>query len=190
LVILFPEDAQTCLVSILGHRQWISRYSTRCYRKVPGLILFNCLNERWWEGRPRSHFCKPFASVCQVTPRCKQSIVFTWVLYWLRVSCCLWWMAKSSNVSASSFVQSSVNLVLKPLKCFMKLLENSQIAVFEWHSCFKAGRVSVDDDECLERPSTNKMIENVEKTWEFIHEESRQTIHQLADTVGINYGVC
>jgi hypothetical protein len=24
----------------------------------------------------------------------------------------------------------------------------SWTAVFEWHSCFKAGRVSVEDDEC------------------------------------------
>jgi hypothetical protein len=28
-------------------------------------------------------------------------------------------------------------------------------AVFEWHSRFKAGRVSVEDDECSRRPSTS-----------------------------------
>jgi hypothetical protein len=39
----------------------------------------------------------------------------------------------------------------------------SQRAVSEWHSCFKAGRVSGEDDECLEPPSTSKMKENVEK---------------------------
>jgi hypothetical protein len=32
----------------------------------------------------------------------------------------------------------------------------SQTAVFEWHSRFKAGRLSVEDDESLGRPSTSK----------------------------------
>jgi hypothetical protein len=62
--------------------------------------------------------------------------------------------------------------------------------VFEWHSCFKAGQVSVEDDECSGRLSTSKTTKNVEKIWELIHEEHRRTIHELADTVGISYGVC
>jgi hypothetical protein len=36
-------------------------------------------------------------------------------------------------------------------------------AVFEWHSRFKAGRVSVEDDERSGRPSTSGTTENVEK---------------------------
>jgi hypothetical protein len=32
----------------------------------------------------------------------------------------------------------------------------SRRAVFEWHLCFKAGRVSAEDDECSGRPSTSK----------------------------------
>jgi hypothetical protein len=39
----------------------------------------------------------------------------------------------------------------------------SQRAVFQWHSRFKTGRVSVEDDECSGRPSTSKTTENVEK---------------------------
>jgi hypothetical protein len=39
----------------------------------------------------------------------------------------------------------------------------SQTAVSEWHSRFRAGRVSVEDDERSGRPSTSKMTENVEK---------------------------
>jgi hypothetical protein len=35
-------------------------------------------------------------------------------------------------------------------------------AVFEWHSRFKAGRMSVEDDERSGRPSTSKTTENVE----------------------------
>jgi hypothetical protein len=33
------------------------------------------------------------------------------------------------------------------------------------------------------------MTENVEKIWELIHKDRRQTIHKLADTTGISYGV-
>jgi hypothetical protein len=44
----------------------------------------------------------------------------------------------------------------------------SWTVVSEWHSCFKAGRVSVEDDEHSGRPSTSKMTENVEKIRELI----------------------
>jgi hypothetical protein len=40
---------------------------------------------------------------------------------------------------------------------------SSRTTVFEWRSCFKVGRVSVEDDERSGRPSTSKMTENVEK---------------------------
>jgi hypothetical protein len=66
----------------------------------------------------------------------------------------------------------------------------SWTVVFESHSRSKAGRVSDEDDERSGRPSTSKMIENVEKIRELIHEDCGRTIHELADTVGISYGVC
>jgi hypothetical protein len=66
----------------------------------------------------------------------------------------------------------------------------SQAAVVEWHSCFKAGRLSVEDDERSGRPRTSKMAENFEKIRELIHEDHRRTIQELADTAGISYGVC
>jgi hypothetical protein len=50
--------------------------------------------------------------------------------------------------------------------------------------------VSVEDDECSERPTTSKTTENVEKIQELIHEDHGQTILELADTIGISYGVC
>jgi predicted ThiF/HesA family dinucleotide-utilizing enzyme len=37
---------------------------------------------------------------------------------------------------------------------------------------------------------TSKTTENVETIREFIHEDRRRTIHELADTAGISYGVC
>jgi hypothetical protein len=42
----------------------------------------------------------------------------------------------------------------------------------------------------LRAPSTSKTTENVETIQELIHEDSQETIHQLADTVGISYEVC
>jgi hypothetical protein len=66
----------------------------------------------------------------------------------------------------------------------------SWTVVFEWHSRFKAGQVSVEDDECSGWQSTNKMTENVEKIWEVIHKYHHQIILELTDTVWISYGVC
>jgi hypothetical protein len=59
----------------------------------------------------------------------------------------------------------------------------SQTAVFEWHSRFKAGRVSVEDDECSRRPTTCKTIEMSKRIRELIHEDHRRTIQELADIV-------
>jgi hypothetical protein len=39
----------------------------------------------------------------------------------------------------------------------------SRTEVFGWHSRFKAGRVSVEDDECSGKPSTSKTKENDEQ---------------------------
>jgi hypothetical protein len=39
----------------------------------------------------------------------------------------------------------------------------NQTAVFEWNSHFKAGQVSVEDNERSGQPSSRKMTENVEK---------------------------
>jgi hypothetical protein len=65
-----------------------------------------------------------------------------------------------------------------------------RIAVFEWHSRYKAGRVSVEDDGSSGRPNTSKTTKSVEKIRELIHDGRRRTTHELADTVGINYGFC
>jgi hypothetical protein len=50
--------------------------------------------------------------------------------------------------------------------------------------------VTVEDCKCSGQPSTSKIAENVEKIWELINEDWWWTIHELADTVGISYGVC
>jgi hypothetical protein len=66
----------------------------------------------------------------------------------------------------------------------------SWTVVFQWHSCFKAGQVSVEDDERSGRPSTGKTTENVEKIRELINKDHHRTIHELTDNTVISYGVC
>jgi hypothetical protein len=66
----------------------------------------------------------------------------------------------------------------------------SRTAVFEWPSRFKGGRMSGEDEKRPGRGSTIKTTENVEQIGELINEDRRRTIHELADTVGISYGVC
>jgi hypothetical protein len=50
--------------------------------------------------------------------------------------------------------------------------------------------VSAEDDDHSGQQRTSKTTENVEKILKLIHEDHGQTIHELADTVGISYGVC
>jgi histone-lysine N-methyltransferase SETMAR len=50
--------------------------------------------------------------------------------------------------------------------------------------------VSAEGDERSWPPSTSKTAENAEKIRELIHEDRRRTSHELADTVGISYGIC
>jgi hypothetical protein len=49
--------------------------------------------------------------------------------------------------------------------------------------------VSVEDDERSGLPSTSKTTENVEKIRGLIHEDRCRTVYELADAVGISYGV-
>jgi antirestriction protein ArdC len=48
----------------------------------------------------------------------------------------------------------------------------SRSAVFEWHSRLKAGQeLSVEDDKCSERSSTNQTTENVENNRELLYKD-------------------
>jgi hypothetical protein len=119
-------------------------------------------------------------------------IVFTRVLLRIRVSFCLRWIAKIEQYVHIKFrmklSKSTTETREMPCEAFG---EHSlrQTAVFEWHSHFKAGWVSVEDDEHSEWSSTSKTTAYVENTWELIHKDHRWTIHELADTFGISYGV-
>jgi hypothetical protein len=47
----------------------------------------------------------------------------------------------------------------------------SRTVVFEWHSCFKADRVSVEDNERSGWPSTSRTAENIEKVRKLMNED-------------------
>jgi hypothetical protein len=42
--------------------------------QLPDCYSCNCIGERRWEGRPRSNFPMPIASVCYVTPNCEHAL--------------------------------------------------------------------------------------------------------------------
>jgi hypothetical protein len=78
------------------------------------------------------------------------------------------------------------------MKCFFRLLENfleagqrclNGIHVLRPFEC-QLKMMNVHGDH-------HKTTEDVEKKMqELIHEDHHQTIHELADTIGISYGVC
>jgi hypothetical protein len=88
----------------------------------------NCLGER------RSHFCRPIASFCHVTPSCEHAL-FLHQCFWLRVWFCLRWMPNSSNVSASNLAWSSANPLLDVLCEFQVAF----IILYILNMLFKAG---------------------------------------------------
>jgi hypothetical protein len=61
--------------------------------------------------------------------------------------------------------------------------------VFQWHAWFKTGHTSVDDDELTERPTSCKTPETVAQIQEFVHQDQRQSIHDIAER-GNGYGTC
>jgi hypothetical protein len=111
-------------------------------------------------GEPKATLPKVYCSSLPRDTALWTSIVFIWVLFWLRVSFYLQWVAKSSNVSASSFFVKLCRSANETLEMFLEASGEhslSQKSVFEWQSCFKAGRVSVEDERSR-RPSTSKTI--------------------------------
>jgi hypothetical protein len=62
--------------------------------------------------------------------------------------------------------------------------------VFQWHSLFKTGRISVDDNEHTGRPTSCTTPETVALIKELLHQDRRRTIHDIAEEVGIGYGIC
>jgi hypothetical protein len=62
--------------------------------------------------------------------------------------------------------------------------------MFQWHSGFKTGLTSVDDDERAGRRRTCTTPENVARIQELFLQDRRRTIHDIAEEVEIGYGTC
>ncbi|UYV80230.1 hypothetical protein LAZ67_18002094 [Cordylochernes scorpioides] len=58
--------------------------------------------------------------------------------------------------------------------------------VFEWHSRFKAGRISIEDDPRQGRPTFQRTDENVQKFTDLIKENPRTTLLELEQDTGIS----
>ncbi|UYV63205.1 hypothetical protein LAZ67_2003444 [Cordylochernes scorpioides] len=58
--------------------------------------------------------------------------------------------------------------------------------VFEWHSRFKAGRISIEDDPRQGRPKFQRADENVQKITDLIKENPRTTLLELEQDTGIS----
>ncbi|UYV73991.1 hypothetical protein LAZ67_11001742 [Cordylochernes scorpioides] len=58
--------------------------------------------------------------------------------------------------------------------------------VFEWHSRFKAGRISIEDDPRQECPTFQRTDENVQKITDLIKENPRTTLLELEQDTGIS----
>ena len=66
----------------------------------------------------------------------------------------------------------------------------SRAQVFQWHSRFKTGRTSVDDEERTGRPTSCTTPETVAQIQELIRQDRRLTIRDIAEEVEVGYGTC
>jgi len=58
----------------------------------------------------------------------------------------------------------------------------SRTQVFQWHTRFKTGRTSVDDDEEHRgRPTSRKTPETIARIQELIRQDRRRTIRDIAE---------
>ena len=67
-------------------------------------------------------------------------------------------------------------------------LNMSQKNVYKWYEDFKEGRERVDDLGRPGRPSKSTDEQNVNQIKELVHKNSRLTIRDLVDTIGISRG--
>jgi len=62
--------------------------------------------------------------------------------------------------------------------------------VFHWHTRFKTGRTSVDNDEHTGRPTSCTTLETVARIQELIRQDRRRTIRDIAEEVEVGCGTC
>jgi len=66
----------------------------------------------------------------------------------------------------------------------------SRTQMFQWHTRFKTGHTSVDDDEHAGRPTSCTTPETVARIQELIRQDRHRTIRDIAEEVEVGYGTC
>jgi len=66
----------------------------------------------------------------------------------------------------------------------------SRTQVFHWHTRFKTGHKSIDDDEHTGRPTSCTTNETVARIQEIIRQDRRRTIRDIVGEVDVGYGTC
>jgi hypothetical protein len=100
-----------------------------------------------------------------VTPRCEQALFLHEYLFdfVFRFVCDGWQNEQHVCIKFCVQLGKSATETAELLRGAFGELFLSRTAVFEWHSRFKACRVSVEGDERSGLPSSNRTTENVEK---------------------------
>lgn len=112
----------------------------------------------------------------------------------------LQWLTNMNNIPASKgliscrkkqnkFCRKLGKFSAETLKMFYQAFQG-WTPVFEWHVCFKAIWVPVQDDEYSELRITSMTSKNRDEICKFIHKDCQQTIHQLSHLIGNSHEVC
>jgi hypothetical protein len=64
----------------------------------------------------------------------------------------------------------------------------SRVRCFEWHTCFKRGRTSLEYDKRSGRPSTSSTPKNVETIRQLVYEDCRRIIKDIVTIVNVSCG--
>jgi len=64
----------------------------------------------------------------------------------------------------------------------------SRSTEFEWHKLFREGRDLVEDDHCVDRPSTSRTDDYVAKVKALLNSDRRLPIRLVSDILGMSYG--
>ena len=121
---------------------------------------------------------------------------FSHAFIWSRVRD-LWrfsrWLRERNSDCASNFVPILGKSATETLTMIQQAFGDQSLSraqVFQWHTRFKTGRTSVDDDEHTGRPTSCTTPETVARIQELVRQDRRRTIHDIAEEVGIGYGTC
>jgi hypothetical protein len=96
-----------------------------------------------------------------------------------------------SSGTASSFARSLGDSKVETIRKIQQALSDDAMGatqIKEWFNRFKDGHTFADSDQCSGRPSTSLNANVIENVRPLILEDSRLTIREIADEVGIITG--